>query len=317
MRFEDVEKARKALIERERGIRKKAFLIVLCILIVITIVVAICGFGVNSFVSSSNLNFSLIRLIGEIFIPIIVFVFFSSLIIMIVLSIKTKKEREVYVKAYKAYFINKQLVGVFTNLQYDHEKGLDESVLKSTDMIYTGDAYSSNDLVKGKYGKVGFMQADVTITDRHEDSDGNTYYVTVFRGRYMIFEFPKKFNFRLAVIPSGYYHNFSGGHNFKKVELESIDFNKKFNVYAEDNFGAFYILDPSFMVKMEELSEKYNNRLALYFADNKLIIGINNGNDSFEPPNPKLPIDEKAEIEKVSNDIKVITDFVDELHLDR
>ena len=71
------------------------------------------------------------------------------------------------------------------------------------------------------------------------------------------------------------------------------------------------------MVKMEELSEKYNNRLALYFADNKLIIGINNGNDSFEPPNPKLPIDEKAEIEKVSNDIKVITDFVDELHLDR
>ena len=185
-------------------------------------------------------------------------------------------------------------------------------------MINTGDRYSSNDLVIGKYKDVGFTQADVHIEEEHTDSDGDTHYVTIFRGRYMIFEFPKKFDFRMIVTPGRVYGvaNSKNDRKFKKIELESTEFNKKFNVYAEDGFEAFYILDPAFIASIEELGQIYNYRLILYFTDNKLIIGINNGNDSFEPPKPTLPLDEKAELEKTSKDIRLITNFVDELRLD-
>ena len=42
----------------------------------------------------------------------------------------------------------------FTDLVYDSNKGLDENILSSTGMIYTGDKYQSNDFASGKYKDV-------------------------------------------------------------------------------------------------------------------------------------------------------------------
>ena len=139
----------------------------------------------------------------------------------------------------------------------------------------------------------------------------------------MIFEFPKKFNFKLEVVSKFFGvgkvpgRNPQTGRKFEKFEVESIDFNKKFKIYAEDGFEMFYLLDPSFILKIEKVSAEYDKKMIFCFVDNKLYVGINEGKDSFEPPRPSKPIDEQLEIEKVSHDIKVITDFVDELSLDR
>ena len=139
----------------------------------------------------------------------------------------------------------------------------------------------------------------------------------------MIFEFPKKFNFKLEVVSKFFGvgrvpgRNPQTGRKFEKFEVESIDFNKKFKIYAEDGFETFYLLDPSFILKIEKVSAEYDKKMIFCFVDNKLYVGINEGKDSFEPPRPSKPIDEQLEIEKVSHDIKVITDFVDELSLDR
>ena len=43
--------------------------------------------------------------------------------------------------------------------------------------------------------------------------------------------------------------------------MESIDFNKKFKIYAEDGFEAFYLLDPSFILKIEKVSAEYDKKM--------------------------------------------------------
>ena len=54
----------------------------------------------------------------------------------------------------------------------------------------------------------------------------------------MIFEFPKKFNFKLEVVSKFFGvgkvpgRNPQTGRKFEKFEVESIDFNKKFKIYA-------------------------------------------------------------------------------------
>ena len=248
---------------------------------------------------------------------------FVFAITAIVVAIATRKEAAEYKKAYKAYFVEQNLAKTFTNLQYQHEAGLNKQVLAATQMINTGDRYSSNDLTMGKYKNVNFTQADVHIEEEYTDSDGDTHYTTIFRGRFMIFEFPKKFNFKLEVVSKFFGvgkvpgRNPQTGRKFEKFEVESIDFNKKFKIYAEDGFETFYLLDPSFILKIEKVSAEYDKKMIFCFVDNKLYVGINEGKDSFEPPRPSKPIDEQLEIEKVSHDIKVITDFVDELSLDR
>ena len=306
MKFEDVENAR----VRYKDKLTRVSLITVSILFVLALIV---------FFAITGANFSIVTILPALFMSAI----FVFAITAIVVAIATRKEAAEYKKTYKAYFVEQNLAKTFTNLQYQHEAGLNKQVLAATQMINTGDRYSSNDLTMGKYKNVNFTQADVHIEEEYTDSDGDTHYTTIFRGRFMIFEFPKKFNFKLEVVSKFFGvgkvpgRNPQTGRKFEKFEVESIDFNKKFKIYAEDGFETFYLLDPSFILKIEKVSAEHDKKMIFCFVDNKLYVGINEGKDSFEPPRPSKPIDEQLEIEKVSHDIKVITDFVDELSLDR
>ncbi len=104
-----------------------------------------------------------------------------------------------YRRAYKAYFVEQNLKKTFTDLSYNHEAGMDSAVLNLTGMVNTGNRYSSNDFTSGKYKNVDFSQADVHIEIESTDSDGNRSYTTIFKGRFLIFEFPKPFNFKLEL----------------------------------------------------------------------------------------------------------------------
>lgn len=247
----------------------------------------------------------------------------AILIIFIIPLILTSKQSADYYRAYKAYFVEQNLRAVFSDLYYAHDKGLPREILDSTNMINTGDRFSSNDFTSGKYKNVSFAQADASIEVEHTDSDGNSTYITIFKGRFMIFEFLKQFNFKLELVGNRFPaeripgKNPTTGRKMQKISTESAEFNKTFKIYGEDGFEAYYILDPAFMVKIQNIADRYKNRLLLGFTDNRLLIGLNDGKDSFEPPKPSKPIDEATEHQKIATDIKIITDFVDQLSLDR
>lgn len=255
--------------------------------------------------------------------PLISIGFFFTVVIAIIAVFATRKDGETYRKLYKAYFVERNLHHFFTDIYYNHEQGIPKQVLTATDMIRTGDVYHSNDFTSGKYKDVPFTQADITIQEEHTDSDGDTTYVTIFRGRWMIFEFPKSFTFRLQVVEKWFTASKKPSKNkelkrkIEKISTESTTFNKKFNVYAEDGFEAYYILDPAMIDHIEQLSESHKGKLLLCFVDNKLHVAINDNKDAFEPPRPFKPLDETVENQKVIDDIKPITDFVDFLKLDR
>ena len=159
--------------------------------------------------------------------------------------------------------------------------------------------------------------------DVYTDSDGNTQYVTIFKGRWMVFEFPRPFTFRLQVVQRWFNAEKKDKKDkelkrkIKRIETESVTFNKKCKVYAEDDFEAYYILDPNFINQIENLSEATNGKLMLCFIDNKLHVAIYDNKDVFEAPSVFKVIDEQAETEKINHEIKTITDYVDYLKLDR
>lgn len=314
MTFQDVEAAREVYHQKT----KKAWLIAIAIACVVATIFSFLN--VKSAISGME-HFAEI-------LPVFILNLIASTAIItfiagiIGVSIATRKEGLAYRRAYKAYFVEQNLRNTFTDLRYSHEAGLSEDILESTGMVNTGDRYSSNDLTIAKYKDVQFTQADVHIQTEHTDSDGDTTYITIFKGRFMIFEFPKQFNFKLelighfgaAMVPG---KNQTTGRKMQKISTESTEFNKLFKIYAEDGFEAYYILDPAFMVKIENIANRYNDKVLFGFINNCLLIGLSDGKDSFEPPKASKPINEQAEMEKIRSDIKVITDFVDELSLDR
>ena len=252
------------------------------------------------------------------------FVLMMAIFVMVVLVVATGiiygaagKDAEKYRKAYKAYFVGNALAEGFKDYSYDHAKGIPKALLARTGMINTGDRYSSNDLVVGKYKDVKLMQADACIDDEHTDSDGHTYYTNMFKGRFMIYEFPKKFNFRMEVVGKRFTAYAIPNRKFQKVKLESPEFNRRFRVWGEDGFEVFYLLDPAIIEQVQLLGEKYKDRVFLGFLNNTLVVGIDDGKDAMEPPRAKGPLNEKIEMARVKEDIKMVTDLVDKLKLDR
>ena len=303
MTYQDVEEARKQYLSR---VVRQA-----CVVVALSAIVAII---IGVFSSTAALGSSLMGIMLGFIIMII------GLIIILFLNQKQFKE---YHRAYKEYFIEQNLHTVFSQLEYKHELGLPSSFLCGTGMINTGDRYKSNDYTRGKYQDVAFCQADVSIETEYTDSDGDTHYSTIFKGRFMVFEFPKEFNFKLALVGKNFrafrkpLKNKTTGRKLEKIATESDHFNKIIKTYAEDGFEAFYLLDPKTIAKIEDITTRHNNRIVFLFCNNQLIIGLDNGKDSFEPPLPFKQIDEAKEKAKVGSDIRIITEFVDELALNR
>lgn len=251
------------------------------------------------------------------------FCWLVPIIIIVTLSVLASKDAKKYKDAYKTYFVNQSINQCFTDIQYDHDKGIQKEELKSTGMIRLGSIYRSNDYLSAKYHDVALHQADVDTKEEYTDSKGNTYYVTIFKGRWIVFEFPKPFTFRLQVVQKHFGaskkagKNHETGRKLKRISTESITFDNEFTVLAEDDFEAYYLLDPAFIDHIEQLAAGQNGKIMLCFKDNQLHVAVYDGKDAFEPPSPFKKIDESAEFAKTKQGIKTITDYVDFLKLDR
>lgn len=301
MKFEDLERIRQEYLKRFRKV------LLICLLVAaipsLLFIVPILRGGMVVFA----LIFSVLFVGGIAYIFTVVF---------------TRKDKSKYVDAYKSYFVDNSLKNLFTDLNYIHTSGFSSAVLSNTGMMRTGDVYRSNDYISGKYKDVMFSQADAQIQDEYTDSDGNTHYVTIFKGRWMVFEFPKKFASQMEIVQKGFRGNLvprnsQNGKRIAKSDTESITFNKMFNVYAEDGFEMFYILTPDIIQRIEDIASNGKRKILLCFTDNKLHVGLNDNKDAFEPPSARKPLDEKTELEKVQADIKPITEFIDTLKLDK
>lgn len=272
------------------------------------------------------ISFSLVAIIAVIcffitqLLPILIFGLMFAFFLSFLVSAKPRRE---FKRLFKKVFVEKSLQGVFTDLDYRPESGLSRYTIASTQMMDMGDRYSSNDFISAKYKDINVMQADVHIEEKRvtTDSKGRTQttWVTLFLGRWMVFDFNKSFNGDIQVCQKGFgnsvLNNWKREERFKKVQLEDQDFNKKFRVYAQSEHDAFYVLTPSLMQKIKDLTASIKGRLLFCFIDKDLHVGIQNNKDSFEC-GIFTKLDEEKILQQISCDIKLITNFVDQLNLD-
>lgn len=245
---------------------------------------------------------------------------FSAIIFTIIKNVATGEDIKTFYKSFKNIFVLKSLQHFFGNIDYKPEEGFSKEYIETIGMLDTGDRYYSNDYISGVYKDIKFEQSDIHIEEMHEeeDSDGNKREVweITFMGRLMVFDFNKSFKANIQVVSLGFRANtLPWGKNFSRIKMEDIEFNKEFVVYAESEHEAFYILTPHFMEKLKETATKLNCGIMFAFVDNRLHIAINNGEDSFEY-NVFKPINEQEIEANITKDIKIITDFVDELNLE-
>lgn len=218
-----------------------------------------------------------------------------------------------YRENYKRLVVQHVLDNFFDNPVYLPETGFTPEEFQLARLIrWRKDfCYRAEDMVRASYKGVEFKQSDIKITHT-EGSGKNRRTVTDVDGRLTRFQCPKDIKKRILIVKH------AGGRatlewKLNKVSLEDVDFNRQFDVYAEDEHSAFYLLTPHFM---EHIKKLYSTDKNLYISyDGTFLYVLRSGKGGVFEPNLKQ-FSVGGEVEKIEAEIQEILDLIDILDVD-
>ena len=263
-------------------------------------------------------------LIGMITMPEMFVFHFGGVVVWWLVSViffapEAKKSMSTLRTKYKDTFLPGMLAENFDNVKFEYWVGLTEMEVMMTSLYKLGNRLESEDLLSGEYKGVSFRQADVHIWNHIQTEDENRD-VEHFDGRIIMFDTKSDYISSVRVISkprtSGKGDYRLGYDEEHKVEMESMEFNELFTVYARTGHDAFYMLTPEIMEAMVTIWKKHGKDeknqfrdMSFHLRDNKFYFAVENGGKTFEPD--KFPIsypDEKAKLDK---DIRLIKELID------
>ena len=225
-------------------------------------------------------------------------------------------------------------------LSYTPHASISRAEFDASDLFRSDiDRFRGEDLISGSVGETRIRFSELHVEDRQQSGSGKnrrTEWVTVFKGVFVIADFPKQFRGRTVVLPDTAQRFFGGigqalqSMNFARgqlVKLEDPEFERLFVVYADDQVEARYLLSTSLMQRVMDFRRKWNHDLYLSFARSQLFMALPSGRNLLEPPPlvqllsyGRAPATEEAVVKRIAEyvaDLNLVLGIVDDLNLNR
>ncbi len=224
-----------------------------------------------------------------------------------------------YVTRFKEDVVRGVLDGLLDIQSFAHNSYLSSEEIKAAYLVPIGNRYRGDDLLSASYRGVHFRQCDLYI--QHVQNSGkNSTTHTYFHGKWIVLDYtPKELQGYIQVreresgsrrVSGGI---FSSMPEVESVKLESVEFNRRFEVRATHPHSVFYLLTPHFMETVERLCQKVEGQIGLAFEKGRLHIAVHNNQNALEPP-LFSPISQDIE-QQLLQQTEIITDIIDVLIL--
>lgn len=204
--------------------------------------------------------------------------FVLSIMLLVIISATNKGK---FTTVFKQKVIEPFVKNIDKNLNYYSQKGIG-SVLYRKGEFESFDLFSSEDLIEGLLDeKYAIRMAEVHTQEETRDSDGNRHTYTLFHGIFGNVECAKDIGTTLKVrTDKGMLGNIFSGKS--KIEMDSAEFEKYFDIYAENKIIAMQILTSDIMAMMIEFKEESKIKYELTIKQNQIYIRFHTG-EVFEP----------------------------------
>ncbi len=242
----------------------------------------------------------------------VIFMVFPPLFIVVVLILVkfiTKSKNEL-TSMYKDVFVRELLENNFENVVYQPTNGFTRDAVDSFDICRMGNRFFAEDYLNASFRGINFEVSDVRIADESSDEDSSST-TMLFEGRFITFDFSRELASSVKIFSDKFkYRALTRKENRQeKVEMESVEFNKKFDVFSDNPHDAFYIITPNFMERLNALTTKYKS-VAMSVTGRSIVVAFNEPeNNAFDPKNMAGKVDyveEQAKIQSDIDDIKII-----------
>ena len=182
-----------------------------------------------------------------------------------------RRAYERFAASFKTKYVMQILESVpgFAKLSYDPKRGFSFDEIRDTAIVHTGDPkyYQREDLLTGIYQGVPFKFSDVK-TRKVVRYGKLTKIENIFAGQVMCFfgfDRNKTSEGRLQIFRKEFLSDFSGWKAEHWIQTEDEVFNSQFEIYAEDEHNAFYILTPRRMELIRKFSDAAGAQISIVF----------------------------------------------------
>ncbi len=179
---------------------------------------------------------------------------------------------------------------------------------------------SDDDIFFGNYLDVKFIINETDFGYETRDSKGRRHYHSLFKGVAMRFNMNKQIKARVLIKSKGILNNAPSG--FEKVELESSDFAKKYNVFVQktnDGSGqieARYMLNTAFMDRLLQIQTSFNiNNMNCSIYGDDLLVMLSTNRDLFEMNHLFGKIDDITQYRHLFEEFASVLSFIEVLNL--
>ena len=237
----------------------------------------------------------------------------------------TKLSAIVYTLSYFAWFWIKKsfensikekimptVCSCFGNMKWSHDDYSESYIFSDSCVIprFTSEEY--DDIFKGSYKdvKIEIIEPEYTV-----GSGKNRR--TVFNGVIVKLDMNKQFTSHTVIKPNSLMH-LSPSTALNHTELEDTVFNKKFDVFTNDEVDARYLITTSFMERLKAMKTAFSaDSVSCAFYDNLLIIALQTKKDLFSLCSLIKPIDDTKQYFQMYEEIVSIIKLIDHFKLNQ
>ncbi len=180
------------------------------------------------------------------------------------------------------------------------------------------DRASYEDEFKGTVQGVPLRLFECHLEEKRR-SGKRTRWETVFRGLMVEIEFNvKDFHRRTLILPRQGLMGWLGTkrHGLERVKLEDPVFEKVFDVYANDQVEARYILTPTFMDRMRLLRRLFKDKpLCAAFDKGSLFMAVDVREPLFEIGDISEPLSTNQTVAKMEEELEIFEEIIRRLNL--
>ena len=171
---------------------------------------------------------------------------------------------------------------------------------------------SFDDIFIGSYKDVDFNIVEAEYRRKGRKSD-----ITVFDGVIIDLDMNKNFTGHTVIAPDSIAH-FSPSKKLRHTVLEDVVFEKKFDVFTDDEVEARYLITPSFMERLNNIKVAFKaDKIGAVFYLNRLLIVIHTRKDLFSLCSLLKPVDDNRQFFQMYEEIISIIKLIDHFKLDQ
>lgn len=231
-----------------------------------------------------------------------------------------------FVKTFKKEVIQELFKALIPGSTYMTTSFVDQKSFKDSKIFDSYNNYSGEDHVRGTIGPLQIEFSELLVKKEINSSKSKTE-IIVFRGLFFAIKLHKNLRQNTLILHDRsesilgrsvgrYFQKMSARDEYRLVELESVEFEKLYAVYSNDQIKSRVLLRPAVMENLTSFKKKYKDRIDVSIRNDRLYIAVHCFKNHFEPKMFGDIISFK-DIREVYDLVMLAREFEEELELEK